>query len=92
MSAIRNPLGDPQACAAAHALITPAIVDEAHEILRNAWDFHPRSTLPDGYLLLSLTGGIWIVEDGCYLNDVKRLAKVIDEPPRWLDRRLEDDV
>ncbi len=80
MSGEHNPLGSPHECEAARALITPALCEEAREVLRNVWDFHPRSTLPPGYMLLSLEDGIWIAEDGYDLHQVRRYAKVIDVP------------
>ena len=80
-SAIRNPMGTPTECAAAEALITPALVAQADEIRQNNWDWHPHALLPADLSLVAYCDGIWIVETGCLLNEVVRYARVADFGP-----------
>ena len=76
-----NPMGSPAECAAAAALITPEVVAQADEIRANWWDYHPHASLPEGRGLVAYSDGIWIVEDGCMLNELVRFARVGDSWP-----------
>lgn len=77
----RNPIGSREECAAAVALITPELVAQADEIRANWWDYHPHASLPAGRSLVAYSDGIWIVEDGCMLNELVRFARVGDSWP-----------
>ena len=76
-----NPTGSPEECATAAALITPELIAQADEIRANWWDYHPHASLPNGRALVAYPDGIWIVEDGCMLNELVRFARVADSWP-----------
>ena len=76
-----NPMGSPEECAAAAALITPELVTQADEIRANWWDYHPHASLPEGRSLVAYSDGIWIVEAGALLNRLVRFARVADAWP-----------
>jgi len=77
----RNPIGTPEQCAAATALITPELLAQADEIRANWWDYHPRANLPEDRSLVAYADGIWIVETGCVLDELVRYARVADSWP-----------
>ena len=76
-----NPTGSPEECATAAALITPELIAQAYEIRANWWDYHPHAGLPEGRALVAYPDGIWIVEDGCMLDELVRFARVADSWP-----------
>ena len=89
-NSIPNPMGSPEQCAAAAALITPDLVDQAAEVRRNNWDWHPHAKLPKHLSLVAFCDGIWIAETGCNLNEVARFARVADfGPVRRVFSRIE---
>ena len=80
-SRLSNPMGSPEECAAAQALITPELVAQADEIRANWWDYHPHASLPEDRSLVAYSDGIWIVEAGALFNRLVRFARVADSWP-----------
>ena len=80
-----NPMGSPEQCAAAAALITPELLAQADEIRANWWDYHTRASLPADRSLVAYADGIWIVAAACMLDDLVRYARVADSWPAHLE-------
>ena len=80
-----NPMGSPEQCTAAAALITPELLAQAEEVRRKFWDYHPNASLPEDRSLVAYSDGVWIVETGALLNRLVRYARVADAWPTYLN-------
>ncbi len=77
-NAIPHCYGTAAECAFVEAFLSPQLVAQAEQMRINQWDWHPEAVLPDGYMLVAYSDGVWITDANCVLSQAIKFVRVGD--------------